>query len=720
MTTATKRSRPVPIIESSDEDDELPLVSRRVPKKQRLSKTPSDEDASPNNSPPSRLKQRPKRDRIVADARKQKRSNASSSVVRPNAAAAKGRRIKKEEPKFQPTHAVRKQPKNERSDSENDRSKEAGGYRWWDDGEGDKKGGIKWTTLVHNAVIFPPEYEPHGIPLLYDGELVPLSTESEEIATFYAAKLETDYVKKSTFCRNFFEDFRRSLRGTSASRIIKKLELCDFRRIHAHLEMKKQEKKDVPAAERKQLREEETERCKKYTVAIVDGREEKVGNFRVEPPGLFLGRGEHPKMGKVKARIYPEDITINIGQDAPVPLCPLAEHQWGKVIHKRDVTWLCFWKDSITGGSKYVWLAAGSAFKGMSDHAKFEKARRLSQFIEQIRRDYRQGWKAKGKEPKQRATAMYLIDKLALRVGNEKGEDEADTVGCCSLRVEHIKFIPPNTIELDFLGKDSIRYFNSVQLEKAVYDNLRLFCRNKSPGDDIFHRLSVTGLNDYLKSLMDGLSAKVFRTFNASITLDQLLSDTPEGADLNEKIVFYNQQNKEVAILCNHQRALPKAHGTQMEKMDRKVSDTQQWLSELKRGRNKIKKSKGELESVELVQWMPEKPVLTDKMDDKERAAERKRAADAPRVRTVRVKKTPQIEAAIKSVTERLAKLKADMQVKDDLKTVALGTSKINYLDPRITVAWCKKHEVPIERIFAKTLLVKFAWAMEIPEDFRF
>jgi hypothetical protein len=28
------------------------------------------------------------------------------------------------------------------------------------------------------------------------------------------------------------------------------------------------------------------------------------------------------------------------------------------------------------------------------------------------------------------------------------------------------------------------------------------------------------------------------------------------------------------------------------------------------------------------------------------------------------------------------------MQVKEDLKTVALGTSKINYLDPRITVAW--------------------------------
>ena len=39
---------------------------------------------------------------------------------------------------------------------------------------------------------------------------------------------------------------------------------------------------------------------------------------------------------------------------------------------------------------------------------------------------------------RQRSVALYFIDKLALRAGNEKDEDQADTVGCCSLRVEHI------------------------------------------------------------------------------------------------------------------------------------------------------------------------------------------------------------------------------------------------------------------------------------------
>lgn len=34
--------------------------------------------------------------------------------------------------------------------------------------------------------------------------------------------------------------------------------------------------------------------------------------------------------------------------------------------------------------------------------------------------------------------ALYFIDKLALRAGHEKDEDEADTVGCCTLKVSFL------------------------------------------------------------------------------------------------------------------------------------------------------------------------------------------------------------------------------------------------------------------------------------------
>ena len=51
---------------------------------------------------------------------------------------------------------------------------------------------------------------------------------------------------------------------------------------------------------------------------------------------------------------------------------------------------------------------------------------------------------------RQIATALYFIDKLALRVGNEKGEDASDTVGVTSLRKEHISLEDDFYIKFDF------------------------------------------------------------------------------------------------------------------------------------------------------------------------------------------------------------------------------------------------------------------------------
>lgn len=51
--------------------------------------------------------------------------------------------------------------------------------------------------------------------------------------------------------------------------------------------------------------------------------------------------------------------------------------------------------------------------------------------------------------------------------------------------------------------------------------------------------------------------------------------------------------------------------------------------------------------------------------------------------------------------------------IQDENKTTALGTSKINYIDPRITSSWCNKYGVPIEKMFSLTLRSKFNWAMD-------
>ena len=67
-----------------------------------------------------------------------------------------------------------------------------------------------------------------------------------------------------------------------------------------HFEAEKAKKKAMTTAEKKEAKKVKDELESKYTTCLLDGRKEKVGNFRVEPPGLFRGRGEHPKKGSLK------------------------------------------------------------------------------------------------------------------------------------------------------------------------------------------------------------------------------------------------------------------------------------------------------------------------------------------------------------------------------------------------------------------------------------
>ena len=69
---------------------------------------------------------------------------------------------------------------------------------------------------------------------------------------------------------------------------------------------------------------------------------------------------------------------------------------------------------------KYMYLAAQSGFKGQQDFLKYEKARRLKQFVVKIREDYSKKMKSNDSIERQLGTATYLIDFLALRVGGEK------------------------------------------------------------------------------------------------------------------------------------------------------------------------------------------------------------------------------------------------------------------------------------------------------------
>ncbi|XVF70764.1 hypothetical protein PTKIN_Ptkin11bG0188500 [Pterospermum kingtungense] len=460
-------------------------------------------------------------------------------------------------------------------------------------GDGQKK----WNTLVHNGVIFPPPYKPHGVKMLYDGKPVDLTPGQEEVATMFAVMKDTDYMSKPQFKKNFWEDWSKLL---GKNHIIKNLDRCDFTPIYEWHLQEKEKKKQMSSEEKKALKEEKLKQEEKYMWAIVDGVKEKVGNFRVEPPGLFRGRGEHPKMGKLKRRIRPNDITINIGKDTPIPDCPIPGERWKDIKHDNTVTWLAFWNDPINPKEfKYVFLAASSSLKGQSDKEKYEKARMLKDYIKNIRAAYTKDFTNKDVMKRQIAVATYLIDKLALRAGNEKDDDEADTVGCCTLKVGNVECIPPNKLKFDFLGKDSIQYVNTVEVELPVYKAIGQFQTRKSKSDDLFDELDTSKLNAHLKELMPGLTAKVFRTYNASITLDGMLSKETKEGDVPEKVGIYQRANKEVAIICNHQRTISKSHSAQMSRLTEKITELKGVLKELKTDLDRAKKGKPPLKDAD-------------------------------------------------------------------------------------------------------------------------
>ena len=298
-------------------------------------------------------------------------------------------------------------------------------------------------------------------------------------------------------------------------------------------EMMTKEDRKALAVKRKELREKLKG---KYGIAIMDGKEVEVGNYMAEPPGIFIGRGEHPLRGKWKPRVTAKDVTLNLGKDAKEPV-----GSWGKIIHDNDSMWLASWMDFLTQKRKYVWLADTAGLKQDRDKEKYEKAVKLGNEIEKIKDRIVKDMKSKDPKINKISTACYLIYRTAMRVGDEKDPDEADTVGATTLRKEHIK-ITANTIEFDFLGKDSVRWQETVVAkghDKQFHENLKKIIEKKKPKEEIFEDITSRHVNQYYSGIVKGLTAKVFRTYLATTVVKKYLveHDNIKEKDSKRKIV---------------------------------------------------------------------------------------------------------------------------------------------------------------------------------------
>ena len=541
---------------------------------------------------------------------------------------------------------------------------------------------MKWKTLQHNGILFPPAYEAHGIKIKIKGESVDLDLNQEEMIYQWAKKKDTPYAQDKVFQKNFTEDFAKTL-----SPKFKNILYQDIDFSHAYKivdkekdlrEMMTKEEKKALAIKRKELREKLVQ---KYGKAIMDGKEVDVANYMAEPPGIFIGRGDHPLRGRWKPRVTAKDVTLNLGKEAKIP-----EGNWGKIVHDNDSMWLAGWTDYLTEKRKYVWLADTAGLKQDRDKAKYEKAVKLSKEIEKIKDRIVKDMKNKDPKISRISTVCYLIYRTAMRVGDEKDPDEADTVGATTLRKEHIN-ITDNTIEFDFLGKDSVRWQETVKAEgndKQFQENLKKIIQNKKPKDEIFEDITSRHVNAYYSSIVNGLTAKVFRTYLATTMVKNYLKehDNMKGKTPNEKLYHAKLANLEAAIMCNHKRTIPKTFEESLENKRetlKNISKEQPWKKTL----DALKKA----ESSE------------DKTD-----AQKKNKAK--KIKTL----NEQIKKQKEKHKDRTEKLQLQIDLSEKTKDYNLGTSLRNYIDPRIFKAWTNEVGAEWEKLYTAALQKKFLW----------
>jgi DNA topoisomerase I len=595
------------------------------------------------------------------------------------------------------------------------------------------------NTLHHNGVIVPPRYKARGLTVKVKGQPTRLSDEQEEMAVAWAKKVGTPYVEDPKFAENFHEDFGKAL---GVKLIPGDVDFSDIVRL---VQREREEKlnlapevKKAQAAERKAQRDANKE---KYGYATVDGQRMELGNYNVEPNSIFMGRGQHPWRGRWKQGPQYGDIELNLSPDAPHP-----PGSWKAIVWEPKTMWIARWVDKLSGKKKYVWPGDASFLKQGKDMAKYEKARALKERLDEVKAHIESNLTTQDLKRRKTATVCYLIDRLKFRVGDEKDEeDEADTVGASTLRPEHVCFNADGSVTFNFLGKDSVQMNITAQLPPKVVRNLRDFAAGAGK-ESLFEGINSGHVGDFLKEVMDGLSAKVFRTLYATDAVrGGLAKETvkPEDPDYVKRQAAL-RANLEAAIVCNHKRTIPKTWQQSLDKkkdrlrqLEAKATGDEKALrakltDEERKYREKLVEAEKRLVEAEAKEG-EQRAVLTEAekagADTKAPKKKLEAARDASKTARERVRKLKntyvtsslnlkkQIEERKRRDRETVERMRMQVEAQEITRDYNLGTSLKNYVDPRIYYDWGKRVGFDWRSYYPTTLQRKFSWIEEQPED---
>ncbi|MGD8545950.1 MAG: hypothetical protein PVH12_07220 [Candidatus Bathyarchaeota archaeon] len=585
--------------------------------------------------------------------------------------------------------------------------------------------------LHHKGVLVPLPYRGEGLTIKVDGKRIKLTSEQEEMALAWARKVGTPYVEDRVFAKNFHDDFSKKL-GMHV-----KVSEVNYSEVLSFIQNQRTEKANLSRAEKKELasqrKAQRNANKEHYGYALVDNVRVEVANYAVEPSCIFMGRGKHPLRGRWKEGPTEEDVELNLSPNASIP-----PGNWKAVLWQPNVLWIARWQDKLSGKMKYVWFSDSSILRQKKDIEKFEKARELRQNLPSVQKHIWNNLDAQDITRRKIATVSFLVDNLKIRVGDEKDPDEADTVGASTLRPEHIRFHGDNKVTFNFLGKDSVPHILEVQLPNEVVQNLEYFTANA--GSPLFQGVSSKHVSVFLDEVLEGLSAKVFRTYYASEAVDENLQRAPiktEDPDYQKKYVA-TMANLEAAKICNHRRTIPKTWKSSLEKKNTRletlryrskeaqnklkqkiITRKERYREKLEKGQKKLDEMKKKLESYQI------------QLNEDKRKNERKTKSLRKRIKLQRSRVSRQKQLLkklrinhrkqMKKSKERLKKrrdrdrmainkLKSKIKTQKETRDYNLITSLKSYIDPRIYYEWGKQVSYDWKQYYPKSLRNKFNW----------
>jgi DNA topoisomerase-1 len=535
----------------------------------------------------------------------------------------------------------------------------------------------RMKSLEHKGIYVPP-YEYQGLSVKVHGQTLKLTSKTEQIAIAWARKkLSITSPPDKVFYRNFIQGFLEALSAENPSQAflksfavnhvdiiekdggewmingkLKDDAEVDFSSVTEHvlreqqkkLSMPKEEKKKI-AAERKARREALRDR---YGYASVDGRKLEIANWTAEPSCIFAGRGDHPRRGSWKQGPQEEDIILNLSDQRLRP-----PGNWKAVVWEPEKMYIAKWEDKLSGKMKYVWFSDSAFLKQKMEKEKFRKAEKLDKEIPKVEEHIMRNLNSEDLERRKIATVCWLIFGVNIRVGDEKDPGEADTVGAITMRPEHVK-VEQNLLNFDFLGKDCVRWEKQVEAPPPVIRNIQEFSKRDS--EYLFEGIDSRKVSRFLSQKMEGLTAKVFRTWRCTQTVRRSLEDCRVKKDdtVYAKQFCAKMANLEAAKIANHKRKIPPNFDERLKKKEDRVKE------------------------------------LELKLREKEKEG----------------KKT-------EAVARSLEKTRLDVKLTKETREYNLATSLKSYIDPMVYVNWAERMSFPLDKLYPKTLRKKFSWALD-------